>query len=66
MGRLEGYIYAERGRTYHLMGDWNWAIADYQRAINHFQNSPHLSGAEQRQYQRVVHWKEQLLQPLQG
>lgn len=60
MGRLEGYIYAERGRTYHLMGDWNWAIADYQRAIDHFQNSPHLSGAEQRQYQRVIHWQDQL------
>ncbi|MDB9518112.1 tetratricopeptide repeat protein [Roseofilum reptotaenium CS-1145] len=64
LGRLEGYIYAERGRTYHLMGDWNWAIADYQRAIDHFQNTPQLSGAEQRQYQRVLHWKDQLLKPL--
>jgi tetratricopeptide (TPR) repeat protein len=32
--RLEGHIYAERGRTYHLRGDWNCAIADYQRAID--------------------------------
>lgn len=31
--RLEGNIYAERGRTYHLWGDWNIAIADYNRAI---------------------------------
>ena len=27
-------IYAERGRTYHLRGDWNGAIADYHRALN--------------------------------
>ncbi|MEB3180525.1 MAG: tetratricopeptide repeat protein [Nostocaceae cyanobacterium] len=32
-GQLEGHIYAERGRTYHLCGDWNCAIADYQRAL---------------------------------
>lgn len=33
LGRLEGHIYAERGRTYHLRGDWNCAVGDYQRAI---------------------------------
>jgi len=65
MGRFIGYIYAERGRTYHLMGDWNWAIADYQRAIDHFQNAPQLSAVEQRQHQRVLHWKDQLLKPLE-
>ena len=32
LDRLEGHIYAERGRTYHLRGDWNCAIADYHRA----------------------------------
>jgi tetratricopeptide (TPR) repeat protein len=31
--RLEGHLYAERGRTYHLRGDWNCAIADYQKAV---------------------------------
>ena len=30
---LEGHIYAERGRTYHLWGDWNCAIMDYRRAL---------------------------------
>lgn len=30
---LEGHLYAERGRTSHLMGDWNYAIADYYRAL---------------------------------
>jgi tetratricopeptide (TPR) repeat protein len=33
LGRLEGHIYAERGRAYHLRGDWNCAIADYQKAV---------------------------------
>jgi tetratricopeptide (TPR) repeat protein len=28
-----GEAYAERGRTYHLRGDWNCAIADYRRAL---------------------------------
>jgi len=32
-GQLEGRILAERGRTYHLWGDWNCAIADYRRAL---------------------------------
>lgn len=33
LGQLEGHIYAERGRTYHLWGDWNYSVADYQRAL---------------------------------
>jgi tetratricopeptide (TPR) repeat protein len=33
LGRLEGHVYAERGRTYHLRGDWNCAVADYHRAL---------------------------------
>ena len=32
-GQLKGHIWAERGRTYHLWGDWNCAIADYRRAL---------------------------------
>jgi tetratricopeptide (TPR) repeat protein len=31
--QLPEFIYAERGRTYHLRGDWNCALADYQRAL---------------------------------
>lgn len=27
-------LYAERGRTYHLQGDWNYAIADYTCALD--------------------------------
>jgi tetratricopeptide (TPR) repeat protein len=28
-------IYGERGKAYYLRGDWNLAIADYQRALSH-------------------------------
>lgn len=31
--QFTGEIYAEKGRTYHLRGDWNGAIADYRRAL---------------------------------
>ncbi|MEO1095155.1 MAG: tetratricopeptide repeat protein [Cyanobacteria bacterium J06638_28] len=31
--QLTGEIYAERGRTYHLVGEWNAAIADYRQAL---------------------------------
>lgn len=34
--QMTGEIYAERGRTYHLRGDWNCAIADYKRALKFF------------------------------
>ncbi|WP_138499712.1 tetratricopeptide repeat protein [Nostoc sp. PA-18-2419] len=32
-GQLEAYIWTEYGRTYHLWGDWNCAIAAYNRAF---------------------------------
>ncbi len=32
-GQLEGHIWAQKGRTYHIWGDWNCAIADYHRAL---------------------------------
>ena len=37
---LEDRIYAERGRTYHLRGDWNCAISDYQTALNILTSKP--------------------------
>ena len=30
---LQERIYAERGRTHHLRGDWNCAVADYQKSL---------------------------------
>jgi tetratricopeptide (TPR) repeat protein len=32
--QLPEFIYAERGRTYHLRGDWNCAMADYRRTLD--------------------------------
>jgi tetratricopeptide (TPR) repeat protein len=60
LGRLEGHIYAERGRAYHLRGDWNCAIADYQRAIVDMPETP----ASERLYLQVERWIDELLAPL--
>jgi tetratricopeptide (TPR) repeat protein len=60
LGGLEGHIYAERGRTYHLRGDWNCAIADYQRALKELPQS----GVPGRLRRKVGNWMNQLLRPL--
>jgi tetratricopeptide (TPR) repeat protein len=44
---LEANIYAARGRTHELAGDWNYAIADYNRALDR------LGEAETRTLQRL-------------
>lgn len=62
-GRLEGHIYAERGRAYHLLGDWNFAIADYQRAIALLPlDSP--SAPSVRLRLQVEVWMDDLISPL--
>lgn len=60
LGCLENHIYVERGRTYHLRGDWNCAIADYQRALNQLP----VSGNSGRLRRKVETWMSQLLEPL--
>lgn len=60
LGCLQDHIYAERGRTYHLRGDWNCAIADYQRALEGLS----LSGNSGHLYRKVETWMNQLLEPL--
>jgi tetratricopeptide (TPR) repeat protein len=57
--KFRGRIYAERGYTYHLRGDWNCAIADYQRALVDFTDTaiPHPY------QQKVESWLSQLLNP---
>jgi tetratricopeptide (TPR) repeat protein len=66
MGRLEGHIYAERGRTYHLWGDWNCASADYQRAIACL---PEFAASTANPSVRLRHqveiWLDELLSPLE-
>ncbi len=57
---LEERIYAERGRTYHLRGDWNCAAGDYQKALEILATKPTLIG-----YQRkVIRWFDSLMNPL--
>lgn len=60
LGGLEENIYAERGRTYHLRGDWNCAIADYQRALS----TMAASGFMGRLYRNVESWMNELFKPL--
>ena len=65
LGRLEGHLYAERGRTYHLRGDWNCAMGDYQRALTKLpapSGSPHNPSVRLRHQVEV--WLDELLCPL--
>jgi len=53
-------IHAERGRTYHLRGDWNCAVADYRSALELLSNHPKLQ-----EYKiKVKAWFDTLLTPL--
>ncbi|NER82716.1 MAG: tetratricopeptide repeat protein [Leptolyngbya sp. SIO1D8] len=59
--QLIGEIYAERGRTYHLRGDWNGAIADYRRALTVFQTpSDTKAPARHPRWQQITNWLNQL------
>jgi tetratricopeptide (TPR) repeat protein len=65
LGRLEGHIYAERGRTYHLRGDWNCAIADYYRALTDLPMvSTYASDPSVRLRLQVESWLDELMSPL--
>ncbi|MBD2460270.1 tetratricopeptide repeat protein [Oscillatoria sp. FACHB-1407] len=62
--QLEGHIYAERGRTYHLWGDWNCAIADYNRAIEALaQPKQATTGLAARLRLQVNVWLDELTNP---
>ncbi|MEX0267577.1 tetratricopeptide repeat protein [Leptolyngbyaceae cyanobacterium UHCC 1019] len=61
---VEGYLYTERGRTYHLWGDWNYAIADYDRALSRL---PLISSKTDTSYKKrfqINNWLDELLKPL--
>lgn len=66
LGQLQGNIYAERGRTYHLWGDWNLAIADYWRALAFIDRHqvPTAAIDYSRLRLQVEAWLNQLLSPL--
>lgn len=56
---LHERIYAERGRSYHLRGDWNCAVNDYQKALELLSN--HANSINYRQ--KVQNWLNELLYP---
>jgi tetratricopeptide (TPR) repeat protein len=61
----EGHLYAERGRTYHLMGDWNYAVADYQRALSKLPVAKSAAAiVSQRLRVQVETWLNCLVRPL--
>lgn len=67
LGKLEGHIYAERGRAYHLRGDWNCAVGDYRRALELLaQPSLDIENSAMRLYIQVETWLDELLRPLQS
>jgi tetratricopeptide (TPR) repeat protein len=57
---LQERIYAERGRTYYLRGDWNCAVSDYQTALNILSKKP----SEINYFYKVQSWLNELLSPL--
>ena len=67
LGRLQGHIYAERGRAYQLRGDWNCAMADYQRSTKYLPlpcdlgNDPSV-----RLRLQVEVWLDELISPLEA
>jgi len=65
MGQLEGHIYAERGRTYHVWGDWNCAIADYKRALANLPMSISVKDPSTRLRIQISAWLDELLSPWQ-
>lgn len=56
---LQERSYAERARTYHLQGDWNCAVADYQIALQLLADKPNLASYQQ----KVQSCLNQLLNP---
>jgi tetratricopeptide (TPR) repeat protein len=60
-GQLKGHIWAERGRTYHLWGDWNCAIADYRRALAELPSLKNQAGFGYSLRLQLENWLNELL-----
>lgn len=54
-------IYAQRGRASHLLGDWNYAIADYHRALTALSDIAIVVEASQRLQIQLRAWLNSLL-----
>ncbi|MGB3614235.1 MAG: tetratricopeptide repeat protein [Elainellaceae cyanobacterium] len=62
---LEGHIYAERGRTHHLTGDWNCAVTDYYQALQQLPLSCEtINRRSCRLRLQTIAWLDELLTPL--
>ncbi len=61
---LSAHIFAERGRTNHLFGDWNCALSDYYEAIAHI-NHESQTAAYPPLWWQIDSWLSELLQPQQ-
>ncbi|XHX78949.1 MAG: tetratricopeptide repeat protein [Stenomitos frigidus ULC029] len=62
---IAGHIYAQRGRTSHLAGDWNYALADYRRALAILSTTDRsLLDVSHRLHLQVETWLEDLLETL--
>jgi len=57
---LQDKIHAERGRAYHLRGDWNCAVSDYYSALAILEQQSTMTKYEK----KVSGWLAQLLDPL--
>ncbi|MFM6754456.1 MAG: tetratricopeptide repeat protein [Dolichospermum sp.] len=60
-GQLKGHIWAERGRTYHLWGDWNCAIADYRRALAELSSLKNQEGLGYSLRLQLENWLNEML-----
>ena len=60
---LKGHIYGTRGRTHDLSGDWNYAIADYHRALEKLDclETIEASLSSHRLQSQVEDWLAQLM-----
>ncbi len=56
-----GHIYAQRGRASHLLGDWNYAVADYHRALTALSDTDTVPEASQRLQIQVKAWLNSLV-----
>ena len=60
-GALTPATYAERGRTYHLMGHWNCAMGDYQRALSAVYDADLPAVQAKKLRTRIHKWQIELL-----
>lgn len=62
---LSAHIYAERGRTHHLFGDWNCALSDYYLALDYLSHESQPTVYPPLWWQ-VESWLNDILQAQKG